>query len=377
MVFVGLCMVVSIKSATDEDEQPVQEDSFAASEAAGAPLASSPDSSTAGGNEVAEAQSVISEEEQGDTGNWLKKKEWVKQARELDSAIQELVLEAQTAKVALYKSKGTGIAEELENFHKEVGMGYGEIDAIVAQVQEYLDKRIAKAQQLKNDESVVRPSGEVVAPLSVYELQDQVDARKLELEQFKLDMKYIADLDKALSERINKVDEMVTYVFDHAKQAGEILTKMWHIVDHNKARLRYYEMNDHYEKIKAATAYIKNDLSENFDKISAEIKNQMAKCLESIKKLEDKDLIIKNRQQRVEDLKAQKKSEEQARIEAEKKSNKPRKKVQAAPDFWSFEGISAAANDAIGNFFEWVGSFISGAPKTIQLAERKNKKENK
>lgn len=312
----------------------------------------------------------ISDEEKGETGNWLKKKEWVKQGRELESAIHELLVEAQAAKVSLYEKQGGGIEKDLEQFQQESGMSYGEVDGIVAEVQAYLDKRLAKARDEKDTEPIVKPTGEVVAPLSVYELQDQVDARKVELEQLKLDMAYVGDLDKALSERIKKSEEMVDYILKHSQEADQVLAKMWHIIDHSKARQKYYEMNDHYEKIKAAVAYLKGDLSQNFEQVVTEIRNQMRKCSESIKKLEDKDLIIKSRKQRLDDIRAKQKEAEEA---AAKKLEAPKKSRKDQQEKSFFVAWYDSVSEAFSDFWKWVTGFFASASSGLQVAPRKNK----
>jgi hypothetical protein len=126
----------------------------------------------------------------------------------------------------------------------------------------------------------------------------------LQLDQLKLDMQAIEELDKSLAERLKKVDEQIIIAIQEANSAEKTIQKLWQIIDHNKARSLYYQLKGTtVEKLQSIASYLQGALLQDFERAGQTVKFQLTKTLTSVKALEEKGFIIKSRTRRIESIK--------------------------------------------------------------------------
>lgn len=275
-------------------------------------------------------------EEIGTHGNWYKKRDWLLKANEVNNQIQDMALQAEDLR-SVFMSKWKSIDKILDDYYVNDGLEQGKIQELFDSVNKYIEKQRKKEReglekQTKADATLQGKIEFVENKMSIY---------KQELEQLKLDMKSIEDLDQSLMERLKRFDEQINIVDQEAEKAAKSVDSLWDVLDDLKAREQYYVLNnDILEHVKAIHGYLKNDLLADFDGVIATINDQIAKNKDAIKKLEDKGLIIKDRARRIKDIKIkeleylEKQKIQQGLDEKKAAEEKAKKEALKGPEHW-------------------------------------------
>lgn len=278
-------------------------------------------SPTSGGPGLETVQ--VSDEKTGDQGNWVKKKNWLLKSYEVSSRIYNLATQiAQTKKI--YQGKYNAIDEEFDKFYKDLGMEEGKIKELFDNISRYLEKKKSKETEILTARSEKTGNVDQDFKKKIEVLEGQIKQMESDLEQLRLDMDAIADLDKSLTQRLQKVDEQITSSMTQTEAARTKVEDLWDIIDDKKARAIYYEVLNIEENLKAILSYLQDVLAGDFDKVVSLAKEKIALVTSNIKKLEDKGLIIKDRSHRVEQMKL----EEMQKIELESTQAKKAEEVK-------------------------------------------------
>ena len=237
----------------------------------------------------------------GSHGNWMKKKSWLLNSYKVNNSIQALANEVQGSRKA-FSDKLTGINEKLDNFYKTLGLEQGKLDQLFNSIEDFLTKKNARAQAaLETDHERAH-----LQQAHITILNKEIADQKTKLNQLKLDIKSITDLDKSLIDRFKKMDESISSSNASAREAQERIRILWDIIDDKKARIIYYELNGTYlVKINTINSYLKTVLLPDFTKVIELIETQITKAQTAIDSLEKEGLIIQQRTQRVIALKLQ------------------------------------------------------------------------
>jgi len=245
-------------------------------------------------------ETVDSVEKIGVQGNWVKKRDWLLKSHDVNNEIHDIVLHVEKVRKT-YIDKNSQIDTELDTYYKHLGLGQGKIQELFDNIFRYLDKKRTKGiATLKVSDEVKDP--ELQAKIDI--IEQSARTSKQQLEQLKLDMKSIEDLDRSLSDRIKRFDEQASMMQEEATKAQARTNELWSIIDHNKARLYYYELkNAILEKVKATQSYLAEDLLKDFDAVIETIKKQITITQDQIKKIESDGIFIKERARRVKEMK--------------------------------------------------------------------------
>ncbi|MFH1462077.1 MAG: hypothetical protein ABIF12_03970 [bacterium] len=249
-------------------------------------------------NDNSVAQTVdLSEEIIGIQGNWVKKRGWVKESYKVNDEIQETVSVIQKLHSPL-QEKFVSIDGELDSFYKQEGFKQGEVSSLFNSLNKYLDKKRKK--ESKKIKQGVTDEEELKIELLLHDLK----ILKKEIEQLRLDIKSVDQLDKSLNDRLKKFDEYIKMALDESVKSKAMIDEIWYIIDDLKARDIYYQLKgDLLEKVKAIKKYLIGSFSSDFDNLLNLIRNQIQKIVDQTKDLEKKGLIIKNRSERLEKIK--------------------------------------------------------------------------
>ena len=260
----------------------------------------------------------LSENQIGVQGNWVKKREWLKSSYVINDEIQNIVAQIQTMPKQ-YKDQFDLIDKQLDEFYKTQGFNQANSASMFGSIKKYLDNRKKfYKEQLK---SGVTTQGEI----DLDELLREIKDLKHQSEQLRLDIKSIYDLDRSIDERLKKLDELVKLAYDESNKASLMVEEIWNIIDDKKARTIYYQLKgDSLEKVNAIKKYVTQTLWQDFTNFIELMKTQMSKVSTSITELESKGLVIKDRAERLKDIK--KVQEEEAKrleelAQAKKKSD--------------------------------------------------------
>ncbi len=262
----------------------------------------------------------LSEEKIGVHGNWVKKREWVKESYLVNEEIQSSASEIQKLRES-FQNKFIKIDGELDSFYKQEGFNRGRVKVLFNGINRYLDKKRKK--EVKKLKSGVTGEEEIKIDI----LLSEIKVLKTEAEQLRLDIKSIDQLDKSLNDRLKKLDDYIKLSLDESLKSKEMIDEIWYIIDDLKARDIFYKLKgDSLEKINAIKRYLTGTFSTDFDNYLKVIRDQIKKVSNSIKELEEKGLIIKNRSDRLEKIKLEY-IESSKYIQEEQKDEKPQRSV--------------------------------------------------
>ena len=285
---------------------------------------------------AAEPDTLKPASEIGTHGNWYKKRDWLLKANEVNNQIQDMASQAEDLR-SVFMSKWKSIDKILDNYYVNDGLEQGKIQELFESVNKYVEK-----QRKKERESLEKQTkADTTMQAKIEFVENKMSVYKQELEQLKLDMKSIEDLDQSLMERLKRFDEQIGIIDQEAEKAAKSVDSLWDVLDDLKAREQYYVLNnDIFEHVKVIYGYLKDDLLSDFDSVIATINDQIAKNKDAIGKLEGKGLIIKDRARRIKEIKLkeleqlEKQKAQQVLDEQRIAAEKARKELLKEPERW-------------------------------------------
>lgn len=320
--------------------------------------------------QMAGPETSMAIEKIGTQGNWVKKREWLMKSHEAFAEIQEVVTQIEQSRVA-FVTKLNDTDRLLDSYYKGLGLNDGRINELLDKVTDYLETK--RKQALIQIGAVAdKPDPDLQAKIDI--IESNIKHNKLQLEQLTLDMKAVEDLGKSLVDRVKRVDERLGTVQTTFTKAQGIINDLWDIIDHNKARDKYYELKiTILEQIKAEQTYLQQDLLADFDTVIQTIITQIGRTEVEIKKIEENGLFIKNRARRVKELKlkeaaATAKDSSTDKIAADKKIVIESKQLIVERSFW--ERIYNGAIMVIawfGKQIRWCKVLIFGGSATTSV----------
>ena len=239
----------------------------------------------------------------GVQGNWMKKKDWLIRAHEVNTQVRQLLLEIQGARTS-FNQKYTLIDAKLDTFYRSISTDQGKLNELFDSLEKYLKKK--KKQELEKFENAnsKEQTKERYSLIKIQLLEEDITRKKTQLRQLKLDLQSIEDLDKSITQRLKKVDEEIKNSIEIASQTRKMMEDLWTFIDHKKAEAHYYKIkNDIFERLNSIKQYLNAELLRDFDKVSNAIETQMQKTKVAIDALEKEGFIIKDRTSRIEKIK--------------------------------------------------------------------------
>ncbi|MBM3887381.1 hypothetical protein FJ364_05630, partial [Candidatus Dependentiae bacterium] len=221
------------------------------------------------------------EEKIGTSGNWVKKKDFLMRAFDMQKEIEELATQIQSYR-SIYQQKFNAIDDQLDIFYKQLGLEQGKVQGLFSQLNEYIEKKKQrKTARIKENIKDVREQ-----QLAVEQLEESLKTNKDTLEQLKADMKSIEDLDKSINTRLQKADEQIAVAQQEAARTQEIVQSMWDMIDDKRAKAAYFELKDGIlRKLQTINSYLQQDLLGDLEKVAGTIEAQIKKTREEVKQL--------------------------------------------------------------------------------------------
>lgn len=268
----------------------------------------------------------------GFRGNWVNKREWLTQAQSVNEQLQRDVAgcaKARTKFMSAFERADKGANE----FYARKGIMMGTLEELITELQADVkaenDRRITQAKEKAESDDL---------PMNYYDVQieaieDDVKRFEGEVEQFKLDLQAIADLDASLTKRLEVLDERISEAGKLGTQSAEKLDQMWWMIDDLKARDAFYEIQDLADRIASIKSYVEGALLKDFEKVSGTVQAQIDQVQSQIEALEQRGLIVEHRTERLADKKIETQREqlaqeaEQAEEAMRSKKRRKRKKT--------------------------------------------------
>lgn len=306
-----------------------------------------------------------SDNELGISGNWIKKKDIVLQAYDLYDEINGISIEIQGARQK-FNEAYSSIDNDLDAFYKKFGIEQGKIQELFTSILTHLEHKKKRKQEELSKQRDANTLKERDYIINAGILEEEISKHEKSLEQLKLDLKSIEELDTSLTARLKKLNEVTNQAMQLAANAKTKIEKLWDILDHNKARTIYFEVkgND-FEKIKNIDTYLNNDLIEDFQKVSQTIRTQIQSVDTRATELEKAGFFIKNRAENVEKARAVKlaKAAEEA---AKAATQAPVKKKIVIQRTW-YESIYDSIIGFIADTIYFFKNLFSPAPVAMAV----------
>lgn len=282
----------------------------------------------------------FAEDEIGIQGNWVKKKEWLKQAQEKNDSIQDVLVDVKKNNQKFYDNFKL-VDFDLDIFYKQVGFSRGKLNEQFEEIQNDLTKTLSETKQffkqafhLIVDEEDLQRASEIkdkYADLS--EIDDVFKSNYSKLNQLKSEIEWITKLDDSLKERLKKFDEHLNQIESKANNAKNLSDKIWQVIDHEKAKKIYYDISAINEKVKSIQQFFDVDFSKDFENVISLIREQIAKANTSVQSLEKNGIIIINRTERIEEARKKEDERVKQKIKREQERPKPKKSPKPQPGF--------------------------------------------
>lgn len=246
-----------------------------------------------------EAEIELSPEEAGYQGNWVKKREWLKQAQVVNTQIQEDAVAIEKAKKNFYDSFGE-IDTAVDTFYHDHGVERGTVQAMMEDIERDIESR--KQERLDNMKAKAERDG---VPLNYYDMQvelveNEIAKLKRRVTQFEMDLDSIGALDESLKERLKVLDKHIDDARSEGERAEKLTKELWYVIDDNKARQRFYELKDKIGgRVASIRPYVEDVLLQDFKSVGKKLHEQISSVKGQIKELEEEGVIIERRSERL------------------------------------------------------------------------------
>ncbi len=249
---------------------------------------------------------AFSEDKVGAQGNWMKKREWLIKSNEIFDEIESVAFAIQETRKS-FNAKYHAVDEELDNFYRSQALEHEKLQELFVSIMEYIEKqKKKKIEELSGQAREKLLERDYIIKIDLFNAE--INKHKEGFEQLKLNFKSIDEIDKSIIDRLNRVNEQIAQAKIIFDQARVIIDDLWSIIDDKKARAIYYNLKGTtLEQLKSILTYLKDDLSSDFDLVAEKIRSQIQNAKTLIKQLEEKGFIIKNRSERLAQIKIQEK----------------------------------------------------------------------
>src|SRR5690606_33314533 len=161
----------------------------------------------------------------------------------------------------------------LDPFYTSAGIGQGELQEIIKEMIEFLEK-----DGISNHER---------------ELYEKLEAEKETLRQLALDVESVADFDDAMDKALHALMDQINRVRGFEKQAWENFKEIAQVLSDTKAEELYYMMDGAWQNIKNIGTYIEKDFTPHFTKLIEDARAQIIRVQNQIKALKEKGVSFK------------------------------------------------------------------------------------
>ena len=211
-------------------------------------------------------------------GNWLIKRMWWQKASDKIKKIEEVVDSIMDARMEFFEKRDTADTQLFDSFYLEVGFDQGKLEEVINFLIDELQEKKEKLASLSVEER---------------EFIKTLKEEKKVLKQLKANIDAISKVDIAVDEAITQLIEQINYARSYKKKAREYHTQIGDILDDNKARDLFYEIEAAWQSIKAIEEYVLNDFSSHFDEVISIAEKQTEQIKKDLNELEKKGVGFK------------------------------------------------------------------------------------
>lgn len=273
-------------------------------------------------------------------GNWLLKRVWYEQAEAKFEEIinkNDQIIEPQMD----YFNKRNESSKTLGATFRKIGYAQGELE-------EMLSYFLNSLFQERKDEGALT--------IEERQFMDLLKEKKRDLEQLKLDLASLADLDTSIDDVLVQVVNQVNKCRDYEKKAWKDFKEIGIILSDKKAKVLFYQIESDQKNIQNIANYLTGDLKTYFDELLDKAQKLADSIVSQVEKLRQDGINIKENFEKIkkaEELRAVRELEAKKKLETDK--SMPRKK-----EGWldTVSGWFDPVIDLFKSGWNWITSFF-------------------
>jgi hypothetical protein len=262
-------------------------------------------------------------------GNWLFKRIWWERAEERYEKIRILVDTIWEFRTKFFIERSKLDRDVLDPFYISVGIDQGELEAILAEINEFLETQSSKQEDMSDDERLIYEN---------YATQEEA------LKSLQNDVLSIGRLDKAVDEALRTLMDQINRVRQYETDAWKNFKEIAKILNDTKARELYFTIDGAAKNIKSISSYLEREFFTHFNKLitdAAQVVNRVQRQMDALK---EKGIRFQRQTEIIEQQK------QQAAAEDEDDEDEDDEEVQPKPKL---------------GWVAWIGSLFSKAFNTI------------
>lgn len=273
-------------------------------------------------------------------GNWLLKRVWWEKTEEVYEQIKEVFNKIMDTRMQ-FISEYNKLNRSLDIFYSEIGFEQGPLRDLLSHAQDLMEKEEREQGYLdKKEQAFVR----------------KLRGKERDLEQLKLDIKAIQELDAKLDEAFEVLFKQIDVCNQYEQKAWENFKEIARELNDKEARKLYYDTEGLYKDIQKVSEYISGAFAAYFNQTIQSAQDHTEKISSQMNALKNDgiDLVI-------EAEKLEKDEDQEIKTEDQAAKPKPEKK-----------GWWYALGDRFGKFID---SIIALFPKSFLNWFSKEKKQ--
>lgn len=274
-------------------------------------------------------------------GNWLLKRVWWEKTEEIYEQIKEVFNRVMDTRMR-FISDYNKLNRSLDIFYNEVGIEQGPLRDLLSHAQDLMDKEAKEQGYLNKKEQAF-----------VFKLK----GKERDLEQLKLDVKAIQELDAKLDEAFEMLFKQIDVCNQYEQKAWDNFKEIARELNDKEARKLYYDTEGLYNDIKKVSEYISGAFASYFDQTIQSAHDHTSKISSQMNALKNEGV----------DLVKQAEILEKDEVPEAKKTVKQTKQKLQPKGWWYKLG------EHFGRFIDMVISWI---PKSVRVWFGKEEKKS-
>ncbi len=263
-------------------------------------------------------------------GNWLFKRIWWERAEDRYEKIRQLVDAIWEFRTKFFYERSKLDREVLDPFYISIGIDQGELEAILAEINEFLETQSTKQEDMSDDERLIYEN---------YATQEEA------LRSLQNDVQTIGKLDKAVDDALRTLMDQINRVRQYETDAWKNFKEIAKILNDTKARELYFTIDGAAKNIKSISSYLEREFFTHFNKLitdAAQVVNRVQRQMDALK---EKGIRF---QRQTEILEQQR---QQAAAQEEDEEDEDDEDVQPKPKLGWFAWIRSLFSKAFNTIF--------------------------
>jgi hypothetical protein len=216
---------------------------------------------------------------QNPQGNWLFKRIWWERAEERYEKIRQLVDAVWESRTIFFVKRNELDRNVLDPFYLTIGIGQGELQAILSELVDFLEKKREQQGDLSEQERM---------------LYEVIATEEEALKQLQLDVESVTNLDRSIDDALGTLMDQINRVRKFEEQAWQNFREIARILDDTKARELYYIIEGTARNIKNISTYLEQDFFKHFTTLISEATKHITRIQNQIKALKEKGVTFKH-----------------------------------------------------------------------------------